>query len=239
VTRPRQTATQIKAELLTRHPENIRDRVGDLTDMAVSIREHGILQPLTVTEHKLGGFLILAGHRRYAAGIKAGLTHFPAIIRHDLDDRAEQLVVMLVENTQRRDLDPFEKAKAYKALADAGLSQTDIARRVGCAPSTVNYYVAFNDVDEETVEKVRAGHLSAGNVRGAVVTARQEGRTTVGKPQRGRRPNYFGATHPLYDTVRTLCDHRDGQIIGNAGCGPCWEQAIVDRFVGTRQAAAS
>jgi ParB family chromosome partitioning protein len=239
VTRPRQTITHIRAELLTAHPDNIRNNLGDLTDLARSIREHGILQPITVTEHRLGGFLILAGHRRFNAGLKAGLDTYPAIIRHGLDDHAEQIVVMLVENTQRRDLDPIEKAVAYKLLIDQGLSQSEIARRVGCSPSTVNYYSSFLDLDDDTIDDVRSGRITAGDARDAVVEARQQHRISQARPQRGRRPNYFGASHDLYDTVRELCTHHDGQIIGNAGCGPCWEQAIVDRFLATHQAAAS
>jgi ParB/RepB/Spo0J family partition protein len=238
MTRPRQTITHLKAELLTRHPDNIRDSLGDLTDLARSIREHGILQPITVTEHRLGGFLLLAGHRRFQAGLKVGLDSFPAIIRHGLDDHAEQLVVMLVENTHRRDLDPIEKAKAFKALVAGGLSQSEIARRVGCSPSNVNYYASFLDLDKEAVEDLRAGRLSQGEAREMIVGARQQRRITEARPRRGRRPDYFGRTHPLFAAVRDLCDHEDATVIGHAGCGPCWEQAIVDRFVASHQAAS-
>lgn len=130
--RPRQTATHIPVDQLMAHPDNIRHGLGDLTDLARSIQEHGILQPLTVTEYAGDGFLILAGHRRFRAGLKVGLTSFPAIVRHGLaGDHAEQLVVMLVENTQRRDLDPIEKGKAFQALVAEGLSMSELGRRLG------------------------------------------------------------------------------------------------------------
>lgn len=238
VTRPRQTIAHLQADLLTRHPDNIRHGLGDLTDLARSIQEHGILQPITVTEHRLGGFLILAGHRRYAAGLKAGLTSFPAIIRHELEEHAEQLVVMLVENTQRRDLDPFEKAKAYKALVAEGLSQSEIARRVGCSPSTVNYYVGFGDAPQELVDEVRSGQVTAGQAREAVVEARQERRVAASQPKRGRKPNYFGRTHRLADVVVAMCDHVDRPLLGTCGCGQCWEKAIVDEFIATHGVAS-
>lgn len=81
MTKPRQTITHLPGEQLLANPANIRDDLGDLTDLAASIREHGILQPITVTEHR-DGFVLLAGHRRFAAGRMAGLSTFPAIIRH-------------------------------------------------------------------------------------------------------------------------------------------------------------
>lgn len=239
MTRPRQTATHVSVDQLMAHPDNIRDGLGDLTDLARSIQEHGILQPLTVTEHAGDSFLILAGHRRFRAGLKVGLTSFPVIVRHGLDDHAEQLVVMLVENTQRRDLDPIEKSKAFQALLAEGLSQSEIARRVGCKPSTVNYYCAFLDLDEEPVQAVRDGRLTAQQAREGVVAGRQSTRASAAKPRRGRRPDYFGRTHALYATVRGLCDHGDRPVIGAAGCGQCWEQAIVEAFVATHAAAAS
>lgn len=198
MTRPRQTITHLHADQLTTHPANVRDELGDLTDLARSIREHGILQPITVTEHDAGGYLIIAGHRRLGAGLMAGLTSFPAVIRHGLDDPAEQLVVMLVENTQRRDLNPVERAQAYGALINRGLNQSDIARRVGCTPATVNHYLTLLELDDESLDL-------------PVIVER----------------THFGAHHPLIAYVSSICGHTTRPKVGNSMCcGQCWEAVI-------------
>src|SRR5689334_8869251 len=126
----RQTVTHLTVEQLAEHPGNIRDDLGDLEDMARSIREHGILQPLTVTEGAGDKFLLLAGHRRLAAARLVGMKHVPVVIRHGVSEVSDQLVLMLVENCQRRDLNPIEKAEAFGALRNRGLSVTEIAREV-------------------------------------------------------------------------------------------------------------
>jgi ParB family chromosome partitioning protein len=230
MTKPRQTITHIKAELLTAHPDNIRDDLGDLGDLARSIIEHGILQPITVTEHRLGGFLILAGHRRFAAGRQAGLTSFPAIIRHDLTDHAEQLVVMLVENVQRRDLSPVEKAEALGALRHRGVTPAEISRRTGIHASTVSSLLALLDLDEESRQNVRAGHLNAGDAIAAVREVRRAQRIRMGGPTRGRpviaEPAHFN-THPLLPLVSSICGHTTRPKVGNTMCcGQCWEAVI-------------
>jgi ParB family chromosome partitioning protein len=132
----RQSVTHLPVDDLFAHPGNVRDDLGDLTDMASSIREHGILQPLTVTERPEGGHLVLAGHRRLAAARLAGLSRVPVVIRHDVAELDEHLVLMLVENTQRRDLNPMERAEAYDALRNAGLTLSEVARRTGTTPTT-------------------------------------------------------------------------------------------------------
>lgn len=247
MTKPRQTVTHMPVTQLTAHPGNIRDDLGDLAEMAASIREHGILQPLTCTEHptRAGVFVLLAGHRRLKASLMTGLADVPVIIRHGLSDPAEQLVVMLVENTHRRDLAPVERAQAYGALRNQGLTQSEIARRTGTGASVVNYYLNLLDLDEESLEEVRTGRLNSTDAIAAVRDARQVERVQQGAALRGRpkmtpqnlRGGYFNVQHRLAPAVRRMCNHRSISQVGNVGCGPCWEAAIVAEDEAAREAA--
>jgi ParB family chromosome partitioning protein len=228
---PKQTITLLSVQQLTAHPDNIRDELGDLTEMAKSIREHGILQPLTVTEHstRAGVWVVLDGHRRLAAALLANQLRVPAIIRHGVSDPAEQTIVMLVTATHRRDLQPVERAQAYGALRNRGLTLSDIARRTGVHISTVSYYLNLLDLDEESLEKVEAGDIPSGAAIAAVREQRQQQRESNGRARRGRtlnRVHYFGPTHPLASRARQACAAQHQKLGGNIACPRCWEKTI-------------
>ena len=143
---------------LVPNPNQPRARFDEeaLASLADSIREHGLLQPLLV---------ILAGERRFRAARRAGLERVPVVIRERLDERAE-LEIALVENLQRRDLTPLEEARAYEHLrTQHGLSQAEIAERVGIDRSTVANSMRLLKLAPETQELVEAGTLSAGHAR--------------------------------------------------------------------------
>ena len=130
--------------------------------LAQSIREHGILQPLLVTEDGSGGFVILAGERRWRAARKAGLERVPVVIRERVTEQAE-LEIALIENLQRRDLTPLEEARAYEN--HHGLSQAEVADRVGFNRSTVANALRLLKLPPEIQEMVEDGRLSAGHAR--------------------------------------------------------------------------
>jgi ParB family chromosome partitioning protein len=235
MTKPRQSVTHVPIERLTAHPANIRDGLGDLTEMARSIAEHGILQPLTVTEDLQhdGQLLILAGHRRLGAARLARLDVVPVIIRHDMGDEDEHLVVMLVENTQRRDLNPIERAEAYAALRNRGLTLTDVARRTGTSIPSISYYLGLLDLPEDELNEVRNGLRPVSQAVAQARAARQEERLKlagrpVGRPKGRATTPYFSESHPLARAVYALCDHRGVPKVGKVGCGACWEQTIRD-----------
>jgi hypothetical protein len=117
--RARQTIAHLPVEQLTGNPANVRDDLGDLTDLARSILELGVLEPLLVTEHPDGGYLLLDGHRRLGAGGQLGLKSFPVIIRHDVADTAEQIVTMLATDVHKKAFTPMQRARAYGHLRDA------------------------------------------------------------------------------------------------------------------------
>lgn len=140
---------EIAVDLIDPHPMNPRRDLGDLTELADSIRAHGIQQPVTVVAHPddQHRFHALMGHRRIAAAKEAGLTVVPAIVSHGLD-AAAQLEVMLVENLQRTDLTISEEGAGYQGLLDLGVTKTDIAKRTGRAKTTVDTRVRIASLPE-------------------------------------------------------------------------------------------
>jgi ParB family chromosome partitioning protein len=135
----------------------------ELEDLAASIREHGVLQPVLVTE-TLNGYQLIAGERRVRASRLAGLERIPALIRQ-LADR-DQLEVALVENVQRSDLDPIEEALAYRQLIDEfGLTQERVAERVGKARATVANTLRLLELHADIQAAIGDGRLTEGHGR--------------------------------------------------------------------------
>ena len=138
----------------------------NLEALATSITDHGVLQPILVTE-TLDGYRIVAGERRVQAARLAGLERIPAVIRQ-LADR-EQLELALVENVQREDLNPIEEANAFRQLHEEfGLTQDEIARQVGRARTTITNTLRLLELDEGVQAAVADGRLSEGHARALV-----------------------------------------------------------------------
>ena len=138
----------------------------NLEALATSIADHGVLQPILVTE-TLDGYRIVAGERRVQAARLAGLERIPAVIRQ-LADR-EQLELALVENVQREDLNPIEEANAFRQLTEEfGLTQDEIARQVGRARTTITNTLRLLELDEGVQAAVADGRLSEGHARALV-----------------------------------------------------------------------
>jgi len=135
-----------------------------LDELADSIREHGILQPLTVRRLGTGYYQIIAGERRWRAARLAGLTEVPAIVIEADDRKATELA--LIENLQREDLDPMEEAEGYRKLMDTyQMTQEDVANRVGKSRSAVANALRLLGLCPEVRELVEAGKLSGGHAR--------------------------------------------------------------------------
>jgi ParB family chromosome partitioning protein len=157
--------TEIPVSRIEPNPRQPRQRfdVEQLEALAASIREHGVLQPVLVTE-TLDGYQLVAGERRFRAARLAGLERIPAVIRQ-LADR-DQLEVALVENLQRADLGPLEEAAAYRALiGEFELTHEEIARRVGRAKSTITNTLRLLELDPRVQTALAEGHLSEGHAR--------------------------------------------------------------------------
>lgn len=136
-----------------------------LEDLATSIREQGIVQPIVVAPRDDGRYTIVAGERRWRAARRAGLKQVPVVVREVSGDQ-ELLELALVENIQRADLNPVEEAEAYKSLAERfGLSQEQIGRRVGKSRPTVANALRLLRLPATVQDLLRDGTLTAGQVR--------------------------------------------------------------------------
>ena len=135
-----------------------------LEELAKSIEENGLLQPILVREYGNGRYQIIAGERRFRASKIAGLSEIPAIIL-DRDDR-KVAEISLIENIQRENLNPIEEAMAYKALANEyGLTQEELSERVGKSRSAIANATRLLDLPEAVLAMVASGELSAGHGR--------------------------------------------------------------------------
>lgn len=135
-----------------------------LQELAQSISDHGVLQPILVRPQIYGGYQIVAGERRYRASRIAGLTEIPAIIR-ELSD-SETMQIALIENLQRSDLSVLEEAKGYQTLIDEyDFSQENVARTVGKSRSAVANTLRLLGLPDEIKELLESGKLSAGHAR--------------------------------------------------------------------------
>jgi ParB/RepB/Spo0J family partition protein len=141
------------------HPadDNVRAVVGDVDEIAASIKAVGVLEPLVVTGVNGDGYRVVVGHRRLAGAKQAGLDHVPAIIRQ-LDER-QRLEAMLIENLQREDLLPLEEAMGYRRLVGLGLSQRELAARVGRSQAHVSKRLSLLELPAEAKTAIAAGAL--------------------------------------------------------------------------------
>lgn len=135
-----------------------------LSELAESISQHGLLQPLLVRPLTLGGYQIVAGERRYRASRMAGLTEVPVIIR-ELSD-TETMEIALIENLQREDLTPIEEALGYKSLIDEhNFSQEEVAKSVGKSRPAIANSLRLLKLPDNIMEYLKEGKISAGHAR--------------------------------------------------------------------------
>lgn len=150
---------------IVRNPAQPRTQFDPATirELAASIRERGVLQPVLVRPSG-DGYQLVAGERRFLAAREAGFHSIPAIVR-PLTDR-ESLLIALIENIQRENLNPIDEARAYYRLAtEYGLQHEEIGQRVGKDRSTVSNIIRFNNLPEEVQGLLERDELSAGHAR--------------------------------------------------------------------------
>jgi ParB family chromosome partitioning protein len=134
-----------------------------LDELAGSIREHGIVQPIVVRVHD-GGYQLIAGHRRVEAAKRSGLSEIPAIVRQATDQ--EMLEIALIENIQREDLNCVDRAWAYKHYQEAfGLGSEQLAERLGQDRTTVVNYLRLLSLPDEVLQLLRPNRLTMGHAR--------------------------------------------------------------------------
>ena len=146
----------IQISQLKHHPENPRKDLGDLTELAESIKKNGIMQNLTVVFEQLGEvatgrYLVVIGNRRMEAAKIAGLEELPCVIS-DMDHR-EQIATMLEENMQRADLTVYEQAQGFQMMMDLGYKPEEISEKTGFSETTVRRRLKMAELDKETFKK--------------------------------------------------------------------------------------
>ncbi|QYO66234.1 ParB/RepB/Spo0J family partition protein [Leptolyngbya sp. 7M] len=162
--------TEIDITRISGNPEQPRTRFDEkaLDELAASIAANGIVQPIVVRE-KGDQYQIVAGERRWRAAQRAGLSRVPVVVREVDDDHIVELA--LIENIQREDLNPIEEAAAYRKLIDTiGLTQEQIAERVGKERSLIATALRLLKLPEEIQKLIEEGKLSAGHGRALLLS---------------------------------------------------------------------
>ena len=173
--------TQLPVSAVGRNPRQPRTRLDptELEELANSIREHGVIQPLVVAQSAYPGqYTLIAGERRLEAARLAGLPTIPALIREATDQQLLELA--LVENLQRADLGPLETAHAYKHLAeDFGLSHEEIAAKVGKKRVTVTNTLRLLKLPARLLDALASGEITEGHARALLALPNPQAQTAA------------------------------------------------------------
>ncbi len=204
----------IGIDLIEPNPDQPRQVMGDLSDLAASIAEKGVIEPLIV-RRRGDRYQIIAGERRYQASLRAGLHELPVVIR-DVDD-TEVIELALIENLQRKDLTPFEEAEALHGLAErCAYTHEDLARRLGKSRTSVTESLSLYAMPEEVRTLCRLADISSKSLLLQVVrqethekmtalveqiasqggATRQQVREATAKHKAGRPKHYVFAYRP-------------------------------------------
>ena len=174
--------THLPVETIHPNPRQPRRRFDaeSTSALADSIKAQGIIQPVLVRPRAAGGYELIAGERRWRAAQTAGTPTVPALIR-ETDDR-DTLLLGLVENVAREQLSPVEEARAYAVLLDEfGLSQGEIAERVGHSKPAVSNRVRLLELSEDVLGMVERGELTEGHARAVLAVPDNEGRRRLAR----------------------------------------------------------
>ncbi|WP_025270128.1 ParB/RepB/Spo0J family partition protein [Hippea sp. KM1] len=155
----------LELDLIQKSPFQPREEFDQekLKELADSIKEKGVIQPIIVREIE-GRYQIVAGERRFLAAKMAGLSSIPAIVRELSDEEAAEIA--LIENIQRKDLNPIEEALAYKRLMDSfGYTQEELSRRIGKDRTTIANTLRLLKLPERVIEMIKNSQISAGHAR--------------------------------------------------------------------------
>lgn len=166
----KENTTELDIDLINPNPDQPRTRFPEetLNELAQSISNNGIIQPVVVRE-KNGGYEIVAGERRWRAAQRAGLKKVPVVIKEVSDEKLLELA--LVENIQRQELNAVEEAKAYRKLVDTvGLTQEMVAERVGKNRTVITTFLRLLKLPDEVLKLIEEEKISAGHGRALLMT---------------------------------------------------------------------
>ena len=146
----------IAAGRLHPNPDNPRQGLGDLTELADSIKAKGILQHLVVMpqEDRPGEYTIIMGHRRHAAAVQAGLKELPCLVEGKVG-RSDQVALMLAENLHRSNLTPYEEGQGFQMMLDLGETEQSICQKTGFGKTTVRHRINIAKLDQKKIKKLQ------------------------------------------------------------------------------------
>lgn len=217
---------------------NVRDDLGDLTELTASLRANNMQQPIIVTD-RVTHYELVDGHRRHTAATAANIRAIPAIVTEVNGLRAT--VVTMLAAAMHKQLTPLEQAKAFLALMDDGMPVGAIAQATGYSRTTIHERVSLLELPAECQDMVATGALT---LRDAVALAHEVKAKRAGSvATRASRSAWFTRAHPLAAEVAKTCHHgSDRRLVGSLGCGQCWEATIRDaavaEYVGRQQVAS-
>ena len=165
-TKEQEAVNDIKISLIEANPNQPRKIFEDdkLAELAASIREHGVVQPIIVRPIEGGNYQLIAGERRWRAALLLGLKKIPAVVKHISEAEARE--ISLVENLQREDLNPLEEAEAYRELLQGyAFTQEGLAKRMGKSRPYIANALRLLGLSEELKQKVRQGALTTGHAK--------------------------------------------------------------------------
>lgn len=171
---------QVSVDAIKPNPRQprIHFKEEDLLELAASIREHGVIQPLIVTSKPDGTFILIAGERRWQASQRAGLKTVPVILRQA--NNQEMLEVALIENVQRADLNAMEEAEAYRQLVEEfGLSHEAVAKRVGKNRVTVTNTLRLLGLADAAKQALVDGRITEGHARALLALSTQKAQASA------------------------------------------------------------
>ncbi len=177
-----EAVNEVKISLIEANPNQPRKVFEDdkLAELAASIREHGVVQPIIVRPIEGGKYQLIAGERRWRAALLLGLKKIPAVIKHISEAEARE--ISLVENLQREDLNPLEEAEAYRELLqEYAFTQEGLAKRMGKSRPYIANALRLLGLSEGLKQKVRQGALTTGHAKVLLGVADIEERERVGQ----------------------------------------------------------
>ncbi len=177
-----QELRELAVELIVPNPSQPRRRFDEnaLQELAASVAERGVLQPVLVRPRAGGTYELVAGERRWRAARIAGIEQIPTLVRHQ--DDAAALELALIENMAREDLTPIEEARACAALVEElGLTREDVGRRVGRSRVAVSNLIRLLDLPDEVIELVQLGSLTEGHGRALLLAEDHGERRRLGR----------------------------------------------------------
>lgn len=182
--RPRPRYTDLSPEWLAVDPVNPRVNVGDVDELAASIGDVGILNPLIIRHHPTDPELygVLSGSRRLAAARKAGLDVVPCLSHDHLDDR-RALIIATAENIGRKAMNPIEEGRAFRAMAELGMTQAEVARACGTSVMPVSAKAQLLELPDEVQARIAAGELSWTRAYSQLLSSRRDGDPVKTRPR--------------------------------------------------------